>query len=153
MRLKASQILGGEAPDEGAEPDYCVLADDHLGEEIARRLQADGHTVRLISETQGSTEIPGTQGDPGDVRVLEEAGVSEASTVIVATPRDGRNLLLAQIVKVHFDVSDVLVLANAPDQHDLVAEAGHESICATTSLVDTLVDELEARATDLDQTA
>lgn len=153
MRLKPTQILGGESPDGATEPDYCVLGDDHLGAEIARRLRTDGYTVRLVSETQDSTEIPGTQGDPEDVQVLEEAGVSEVSTVIVATPHDSRNLLLAQITKVHFDVGDILVLANAPDQYDLVAEAGHEPICATTALVDTVVDELESREGSQDQTA
>lgn len=153
MRLKPTQILGGESPNEETGLDYCVLGGEHLGAAIARRLQADGHTVCLVDERHDPEEVPGVQGKPEDVQVLEDAGVPDASTVIVATSQDSRNLLIAQVVKVHFDVEDVLVLVNTPDQYELVAEAGHEPICATTVLSDTVLDELETREANLDQTA
>lgn len=152
MRLKPNQFLGDESSSE-EEPEYCVLGGEHLGAEIARRLQAEGHSVSLVDERHDPAAVPGVQGRPEDARVLEDAGVPEASMVIVATSQDSRNLLIAQIVKVRFGVSEVLVLVNTPDQYDLVAEAGHEPICATTVLSDTVVDELESTEPGLNYTA
>jgi len=139
-RLRRKTSTSDEAPTE-----YYVLGGEHLGTSIARRLGEAGHSVRLVDETHDSTGVPGLRGNPGDVRILKEAGVSENATVIAATSRDRRNLLIAQLVRVHFDVDDTYVLVHAPDRYDLVAEVGHEPICVTTVLSDAVVDGLQSR--------
>lgn len=145
MRPEPTQSTSGGPPNrETAE--YYVLGDDHLGASVARGLQTAGHPVSLIDETHDPEEIPGSRGDPGDVRVLDDAGVSDDATVVVTTREDGRNLLIAQLVRAHFDVSDVLVLVNSPSRHDLVAAAGHEPVCATTVLSEALLERVVQRS-------
>jgi trk system potassium uptake protein TrkA len=104
------------------------------------RLREDGHAVSLVDDTNELSKTPVLRGDPADVRVLEEAEVAAASTVIVATESDSRNLLIAQLVRVRFDVPEVVVVANNPERFDLIVEAGHEAVCATSALSEVVVD-------------
>jgi trk system potassium uptake protein TrkA len=132
-----------EAPTGGdSASDYYVLGGAHVGASIARRLRASGHSVTIVDETYEAGSVPGIRGDPSDLDVLRAAGLSGVSTVVVALPRDSQCLLVAQLVRTTFDVSEVLVLVNTPEGRDLVHAAGHESICATTTLSDAVVDTL-----------
>ena len=129
-------------PDEDAESTVFVLGAGPIGEAVAERLGAEGVTVTLIDESLDAADPSGQRGDPADMRILEEAGMSEDSMVLVATPHDRRNLLIAQLVRARFGVSRVLVLANGPDRYELLADAGLEPICVTTVLSDALAGEL-----------
>ncbi len=140
MRQKPDQFPGDELSSETADSEYYVLGGGHVGVFVARRLQADGHTVSLVDPSHSPSEIPVLRGDPADIRTLNKAGVSDASAVIVATSNDGRKLLIAQLICTHFDVPRIIVLVSVPHRLDLVAEAGHEPICATTALSEALVD-------------
>lgn len=153
MKLKPNLSRRDGSDGEEGKQEYYVLGGGHLGEWVARRLQSAGHSVTLIDETRDPAEIDGEQGDPRDVQVLADAGLSSASRVVVATPRDSRNMLIAQLVRTHFEVPEVIVLVNTPERCTLVAEAGHEPVCATSALSDALVDNLEQRERGLDQTA
>ncbi|ELZ92651.1 NAD-binding protein [Haloferax sulfurifontis] len=117
---------------------YYVLGGRHLGSAIARHLQAAGRAVYVIDEFHERSEIDGVRGDPADVRTLEAAGVAAASTVVVATASDSRNLLIAQLVRARFDVERVVVLVNTPDRFEMFADAGHKPVCATSVLSGTL---------------
>lgn len=119
---------------------YYVLGGRHLGSAVARRLRADGHTVCVVDEAYDRSETPGLRGDPADIRALEAAGVGATSTVVVATESDSRNLLIAQLVRANFDVKNIIVLVNVPDRLEMFTEAGHDPVCATSVLSDTLVD-------------
>ncbi len=140
--MKTNLVTGNEPPDDPGETEYYVLGGGRVGEAVAERLRADGYTTAIVDESYDSSELPGQRGDPADVQTLKAAGLSEGTTVIVATQLDRRNLLIAQIVRTHFDVSRVLVLVNSPDRYDVLAEAGHEPVCATTVLSDALVGDL-----------
>jgi trk system potassium uptake protein TrkA len=143
MTTTRNRTKPDESPAPEAPPDYCVLGGDHLGAAVARRLDEQGHTVSLVDETRVPEAVPARQGDPADVDLLAEAGVAHASAVVVATREDSRNLLVAQLVSAHFDVPEVLVLVNVPERCDLVADVGHEPVCATAALTDTLLDSVE----------
>ena len=147
MKLESIGVRTGGPSDELA---VLVLGGEHLGESIVRRLQADGHSVGLVDEGHDSEVVPTNAGDPGDVRVLAEAGAADASVVVVATPRDSRNLLIAQLVRAHFGATDVFVLVNDPDRSDIVADVGHEPVCATTALSKAVVSDLEPAVSELD---
>jgi trk system potassium uptake protein TrkA len=93
-----------------------------------------------VSESYESPESSGLRGDPTDVLALEAAGVADASTVVVATRSDRRNLLIAQLVRTRFDVPRVVVLVNVPERLEPLAEAGHEPVCVTSALADVLTE-------------
>lgn len=141
MTLKP-KLSTKNGPADGDAAEYYVLGGGHLGKAVAERIQADGYAVSLVDESHDSSDLPGLQGNPADIRTLAEAGLSGAPTVIVATPLDRQNLLIAQLVRAHFDVHRVIVLVNAPERFDLLAETGHELVCATSAVSDALVDNL-----------
>jgi trk system potassium uptake protein TrkA len=117
-----------------------VLGGGHVAAAIAGRLRTDDRPVSVVSESYEPSEPPGLRGDPTDARVLDAAGVAGASTVVVATRSDRRNLLIAQLVRTRFDVPRVVVLVNAPERLEPLAEAGHEPVCATSALADVLTE-------------
>jgi trk system potassium uptake protein TrkA len=146
MERLRDRLGGDDSADATAE--YVVLGAGGVGVSIANGLRAAGHTVRLVGEQQSSTGLPGVAGAPDDRRVLERAGLTERSTVVVATPRDRRNLLVAGLVRSRFEVADCLVLVNAPDRMDAVAAADLEGFCVTSELSAAVVDRLTDRASE-----
>jgi len=120
--------------DDVQEDAHYVLGGDHVSIAIAEQLQTNGYHVTIVGDSCDSNEIPGFAGDPSALDVLAESGIGAASTVIVATLSDRRNLLVAQLVRSHFDVSRVVVLVNDPDRTALFADAGLEAFCVTTML-------------------
>jgi len=112
-----------------------------MGTAIAEQLRANGYQVATVSEGPDSVDVPTVNGDPSAVAVLSEAGIEPASTVIVATRSDRRNLLIAQLVRTHFGVSRVIPLVHDPERSALFAEAGHEPLCVSTAL-STAVEEV-----------
>jgi len=133
-------------------PEYFVLGGNHLGTAIARRLQAEGHAVALVDETHVPDDVPGLCGDPTDVEVLETARVEEASTVVVATSRDSRNLLVAQHLRSQFEVSEVIVLVHTPDRCETLADTGHEPVCVTSVLSNALLGPISTETREFDRT-
>lgn len=109
---------------------------------MARRLHAADRKVVLIDETADDSELPVVRADPADAATLGEAELNRDTVVVVATPSDGRNLLVAQLVRARFDVERVVVLTNHPDRVEAFADVGHDSVCATDLLADGLVDRI-----------
>jgi trk system potassium uptake protein TrkA len=116
---------------------HYVLGGTHVGIAIADRLQAVGHRVAIVDDSYEPGDVPGFAGDPATIDVLVDAGVATASTVVVATNSDRRNLLIAQLVRARFDVPRVVVFVNDPDRVPLFADAGHEPFCVTTAVAET----------------
>ncbi|WP_323674975.1 NAD-binding protein [Halorubellus sp. PRR65] len=138
-----------ETSDEAA--DYYVLGGNHVGEAVAERLLANGHDVTVVTESSTETDLTGSateadltgvDGDASDLSTLEAAGVADASTVVVATRTDARNLLVAQLVRTQFDVPRVVVLTNHPDRMASIDDAGHDPVCATNAIADAIVGDL-----------
>ena len=116
---------------------YCVLGDGALVAAVTDRLRARGATVAVVDELPG---VDASRGAPVDIATLDGAGLDAETTVIAATASDARNLLLAQIVRVRYSVERVLVLVHAPDRVEPFADAGHDPICATSTLSAAVVD-------------
>jgi len=130
---------------------HCyVLGGSHLGVAVARRLQAAGHDVTLVDADADVDDLPTLRGDPRNVTVLSDAGLTETATVVVAMPDDGWNLLVAQLLRTRFGISEAFVVVHTPERFDLVADAGHEPICATTVLADGVVDGVRPRLGEVD---
>jgi len=116
---------------------HYVLGGGAIGTAIAEQLRAAGHRVAVVNDSSVPSDIPGLTGDPSAVDTLADAGVATASTVVVVTPSDRRNLLIAQLVRARFDVPRVVVFVYDPNRIPLFADAGHEPFCVTTALADT----------------
>ena len=140
MELDPTRSDRSDPSSDGRESDYYVLGGGEVGVNVARQLQAAGQKVTVIDESYDCPTTPGERGDPTDLRTLSEAGIPETSTVVVATRSDRRNLLIAQLVRAHFDVSRIIVLVNDRDRFDAFLNADHELVCATTVLSDALVE-------------
>ncbi|MEF8800391.1 MAG: NAD(P)-binding protein [Halolamina sp.] len=143
--MNLTRLRGGDHSVDHDGRTYYVLGGGHLGVAVARRLLADSDSVTLVDELspgehRGLPETAVVHGDPADTAVLEEAGLGNDSTVIVATQSDSRNLLIAQLVRTTFDDPNIVVLTNVPDRFDLIEQAGHVPVCATSVLSDALVD-------------
>ena len=117
---------------------HFVLGGNYVGVAIAEQLQTDGYTVTIVDESYNSDDVPGIQGNPTDVELLIESGLETATSVIVGTRSDARNFLIAQLVRVHFDVPRILVLVHDPERFSAIADAGHEPLCVTTVLSETV---------------
>ena len=125
-----------DSPDGCEEASHYVLGGAHVGTTIAEQLQAAGHRVAIVDGSYGSDDVPRFAGDPATIDVLVDAGVATASTVIVATRSDRRNLLIAQLVRSRFDVPEIIAFVNDPDRVPLFADAGHEPFCVTTAVTE-----------------
>ncbi|AXG05173.1 potassium transporter TrkA [Haloplanus rubicundus] len=150
MRVRSSLRTRAEPTAGGPETRCYVLGGSHLGIAVARRLHAVGHDVTLVDADAHVDDLPTLRGDPRDVTVLADAGVTETATVVVATPDDGRNLLVAQLLRTRFGIPEAFVVVHSPERFDLVAAAGHEPICATTVLADAVVDGVRPRLGEVD---
>lgn len=125
---------------DAAETDVYVLGGGTVGAAVARRLQAEDHAVALIDESDEPSDLSVHRANPTDVEALTEAGLEGTSTVV--TSSDSRYLLIAQLVRARFDLDRILVLTNEPDRVEVIADTGHEPVCVSTALADTLVDRL-----------
>jgi Trk K+ transport system NAD-binding subunit len=130
---------------------HFVLGGGNLGAAIAERLRREGHTVTTVDvPTRLTDELSAARGDddqrivgdPRDVDLLAAAGVETASSVIVATQSDARNFLVAQLVRVNFDVPRIVVLVHDPTRTEPLADAGHEPLCVTATVSETITEQI-----------
>lgn len=83
---------------------------------------------RLGPNFQGSTY----QGSGLDQELLIRAGVENADIVYAMTGGDNRNLMVAQLVKIQFDVQRAVARLHDPVRAEKYHEMGLETICTTT---------------------
>lgn len=151
--MNATLVTDGDPTTDGSPAPYCVLGGGPVATSVARRLRDGGHDVLHIDEGDGPAPRPAGDAEPVEVRAMAEADIADGSTVVVATASDSRNLLIAQLVSVHFDVADIVALVSAPERCDLFASVGYDPVCATTALTDALVDRVGERERERGQTA
>jgi len=119
--------------------------------------------MTMAAQPAGSTTADGTpvaRYAPGRDRLgdavahcLEAAGIAGASTVIVGTDEDSRNMLTARKVRTHFDVPRVPVLVHDSDRCDRFGDTAHEPICVSTTFSNALVDQDSTTSTRPEVTA
>lgn len=128
----------GESTAEDSQNHHYVLGGGSLGAAVANRLRENGVAVTHVDEDADGEDAVNL--DPTRLLTLETAKLAGATSVIVAGRSDRRNLLIAQLVRTHFGVERIVVLTNDPDRYDLIDEAGHDPVCATTVLSTALVE-------------
>ena len=116
-----------------------VVGGGQLGRSIARRLAGTGR-VHYVDRDQltverAAREHPATHVvDLTDRRALATV-VEDATAVVVATPHDATNLLVAQHCRTVFDVPRVVVVVADPRNRDIYPP-DVERVCAAATLSD-----------------
>jgi Trk K+ transport system NAD-binding subunit len=138
--MELTRSTTDDRPGESVAASHYVLGGGEVGVSIARELRDRDRTVVLVDESADLPEVPTLRASPTDVGALAEAGVTDSSTVIVATRSDSRNLLIAQLVRAHFSVSRTVVVTNTSSRRDAFHAAGHDPVCVGTILADEIVE-------------
>jgi Trk K+ transport system NAD-binding subunit len=125
-----------------------VVGADHIGRELAHRLNANGVSVTLIDtdlvqvNQAQNQELAARQGDGTSADDLRKAGIEKASAFVATTSSDKTNLLACQIAMQRFGVENVSARVNNPDNMDNFASLGIKvvsPVVSTAMLLDTLV--------------
>ncbi len=122
-----------------------IVGCGRVGSALARTLDEAGWDVSVVDESE---EALGRLGEawPGefhlghgmDTRVLEDAGIETADTVIVATDGDNTNIVVAQVAQRRFEVPRVVVRLLDPARASFYSEQGLRVICPTQTAINDL---------------
>lgn len=125
-----------------------VVGADHIGRELARRLNANGVATTLmdtdlvqVNQAQNE-ELTARQGDGTSADDLRKAGIEKAAAFVATTSSDKTNLLACQIAMQRFGVENVSARVNNPDNMDNFASLGIKvvsPVVSTAMLLDSLV--------------
>lgn len=110
----------------------------HVGSELAVRLAADGHDVRVVDrDPRARRALPAHlagrfhTGSGFSRRVLEEAGIGHADAFAAVTTSDSGNLVAARTARETYRVPLVLARTHDPARADLYREFGIPVVAGT----------------------
>ncbi len=99
-----------------------IYGGGRVGSHLATLLLELGHKVRLLEDREAvieklHRELPTEviyEGDPLDIRVLEEVGMRDANVFVAASSEDSANLSVAYLAKRQFGVARIIGRVNNP---------------------------------------
>jgi trk system potassium uptake protein len=74
-----------------------------------------------------------------DIGLLREAGIEEATAVVVATNGDNTNIVVGQLAQQRFQVPCVVVRILDPARAEFFARRGLHVVCPTKTAIDALI--------------
>jgi NhaP-type Na+/H+ or K+/H+ antiporter/Trk K+ transport system NAD-binding subunit len=95
-----------------------IVGADPLGRELARHLETQGVEVALIDRDPDNAalarerELTVFQGDATQESVLRKAGIERAQALVATTSSDKTNLLVCQIARSQFGITDLVARVN-----------------------------------------
>ncbi len=96
-------------------------------------IDSDKSAFRKLSPAFGGLTLIG---DASDYKVLEEAQIKKATTVIVVTNNDNTNIMVAQICKMNFGISRVILRLYDPERKCICSDMGLETISPVILSID-----------------
>lgn len=129
-----------------------VMGCGRVGALVARTLVADGHQVTIIdSNEENLRRLPASSGITtmlGDAALeddLKRAGIQEADAFLALEGRDARNILVAQKVRLVFNVPKVVCHIADPVRQEMYQELdlGIETVSPTKTVSAMLLDALK----------
>lgn len=96
-------------------------------------VDSDKSAFRKLSPAFGGLTLIG---DASDYKVLEEAQIKKATTVIVVTNNDNTNIMVAQICKINFGISRVILRLYDPERKCICSDMGLETISPVILSID-----------------
>ena len=126
-----------------------IIGCGRLGSLLANRLSSEGHSVVVVDAEEASfrklsAEFSGFKviGDGTEFAVLKEAKAGQADALIATTTEDNVNLMVCQVAREVFEVSNVLARVFDPERGSIYQELGVETICPTIIAGDVFLDSL-----------
>ena len=142
-RKPAEEIRNKE---EAVEMNILVVGGGHLGRKIAEDLDAMGHEVAVIEESeekleQLSSDFGGVAflSFPMDISHLKEAGIESCDAVAVTTSDDNLNIAVGQIARNIFGVKQVVSRISDPLREGIFEGFGLRTVCPTNMAGESIV--------------
>ena len=117
--------------------DYVIIIGcGRLGANLASALSDDGGNVLIMDKNRDSfRRLSASFGglsvvaNGTDLDALQEAQITNASTVIAVTNNDNTNIMIAQIARDLFHVDNVIARLFDPERESVYQEFGIKTIC------------------------
>lgn len=116
-----------------------IIGCGRLGSILANRLSFMGNSVVIIDKNASAFEALNQdfsgfrlEGDAAQIRVLEEAKMSDADWIIAATHDDNVNLMVTQVAREIFSVPHVLARIFDPNREQVYTRLGIDTFCPTS---------------------
>jgi len=135
-RDKMSSIIIG-----GGKIGYYLMRTLHERGIKATLIEKDEAICRKIAEELNVDVI---FGDGTDINILIDAGISEADVAAAVTGSDEANLVICEIAKASFSVSQTIARVNNPKNIEMFKSLGIDKIVCSTEVIANLIEnELE----------
>ena len=125
-----------------------IVGAGNIGFFLARKLTADKHEVCFIEKNASranyvaqTVSVPVLHGDGTESRVLKDARVDKADTLVALTSRDEDNIISCQIAKEIFNVKRTVGKVNDPKHLKIFTHLGVDVPIDSTSILSRIVEE------------
>ena len=115
-----------------------IIGCGQLGSQLANLLDAQNHDIAIIGPKQNLINnlnenfsgilVPGNQ---LDVETIKSAGVENCDCTICVTESDNKNIMLAQLIKSKFNLSNIIVRILDPIKCEIYSQMGYNTISPT----------------------
>ena len=124
-----------------------VVGCGRTGSEVAKGLVDSGWEVTVVDENEDALArlAPSWRGEfvvghGMDAAVLERARASEADAAVVSTDGDNTNIVIGQVLRLRYEVPEVVVRVLDPRRAAFYAERGMDTVCPTQTAITALVE-------------
>ena len=114
---------------------------------LCRSLKAKRHSVTIINEEREFCEFLTNRydvdcivGDGTKPYLLEDAGAYEMDAVIALTHSDSNNLVICQLAKKKFGVTQTIAIASDPKNVDVFKRLGVDKIISVTATISSIIE-------------
>jgi Trk K+ transport system NAD-binding subunit len=144
---------GGSSGNEYA----LVVGGGHVGRTVASHLGDDYDVVfvsqnRQVVERSTRGDITAHYAEEIDANTLAKVNAEDASLAVVASPDDGVNFLVSQLLRTTFDVENVVIRIDNRENADSFDDLDVETVCIPDLLVEEVAARLESAADDVAET-
>lgn len=134
-----------------------VVGGGHVGRTVASHL-GDDYDVAFVSRNRKVVErsthggVTAHHAEEIDANTLREANAADASLAVVASPEDGTNFLVSQLLRTTFAVENVVIRIDDRENADSFDDLDVETVCVPDLLVDEVSARLESVVDDVAET-
>jgi len=123
-----------------------VIGCGRTGSEVAKGLVDAGWEVTVVDESEDALArlVPWSGefvvGHGMDATVLDRARVQDADAAVVSTDGDNTNIVIGQVLRLRYEIPEVVVRVLDPRRAAFYAERGMDTVCPTQTAISALVE-------------